>query len=87
MLIEYDDNILSSELTEVVTTIIKIINASIAEREVTISCVYNLFANIKSLITLDQAFNDKLGYGTLEYQFFDLTEDYDAFNFLAKPLP
>ena len=84
MLIEYDDNILSSELTEVVTTIIKIINASIAEREVTISCVYNLFANIKSLITLDQAFNDKLGYGTLEYQFFDLTEDYDAFNFFSE---
>ena len=84
MLIQYDDNILSSELTEVVTTIIKIINASIAEREVTISCVYNLFANIKSLITLDQAFNDKLGYGTLEYQFFDLTEDYDAFNFFSE---
>lgn len=84
MLIQYDDNILSSELIEVVTTIIKIINASVAEREVTISCVYNLFANIKSLITLDQAFNDKLGYGTLEYQFFDLTEDYDAFNFFSE---
>lgn len=84
MLIQYDDNILSSELTEVVTTIVKVINASITEREVTISCVYNLFANIKSLITLDQAFNDKLGYGTLEYQFFDLTEDYDAFNFFSE---
>ena len=84
MLIQYDDNILSSELTEVVTTIVKVINASITEREVTISCVYNLFANIKSLITLDQAFNDKLGYGTLEYQFFDLTEDYDAFIFFSE---
>ena len=84
MLIQYDDNILSSELTEVVTTIVKVINASITEREVTISCVYNLFANIKSLITLDQAFDDKLGYGTLEYQFFDLTEDYDAFIFFSE---
>ena len=84
MLIQYDDNILSSELTEVVTTIVKVINASITEREVTISCVCNLFANIKSLITLDQAFNDKLGYGTLEYQFFDLTEDYDAFIFFSE---
>lgn len=84
MLIQYDDNILSSELIEVVTTIVKVINASITEREVTISCVYNLFANIKSLITLDQAFNDKLGYGTLEYQFFDLTEDYDAFIFFSE---
>ena len=84
MLIQYDDNILSSELTEVATTIIKAINASVTEREVTISCVYNLFANIKSLITLDQAFDDKLGYGTLEYQFFDLTEDYDAFIFFSE---
>ena len=84
MLIQYDDNILSSELTEVATTIIKAINASVTEREVTISCVYNLFANIKSLITLDQAFDDKLGYGTLEYQFFDLAEDYDAFNFFSE---
>lgn len=84
MLIQYDDNILSSELTEVVTTIVKVINASITEREVTISCVCNLFANIKSLITLDQAFDDKLGYGTLEYQFFDLTEDYDAFIFFSE---
>lgn len=84
MLIQYDDNILSSELTEVATTIIKVINASVTEREVTISCIYNLFANIKSLITLDQAFDDKLGYGTLEYQFFDLTEDYDAFIFFSE---
>lgn len=84
MLIQYDDKILSSELTEVVDTIIKVINASVTEREVTISCIYNLFANIKSLITLDQAFDDKLGYGTLEYQFFDLTEDYDAFIFFSE---
>lgn len=84
MLIQYDDKILSSELTEVVDTIIKVINTSVTEREVTISCIYNLFANIKSLITLDQAFDDKLGYGTLEYQFFDLTEDYDAFNFFSE---
>ena len=84
MLIQYDDNILSSELTEVVTTIIKVINASVTEREVTISCVYNLFANIKSIITFDQAFDDKLEYGTLEYQFFDLTEDYDAFIFFSE---
>lgn len=84
MLIQYDDKILSSELTEVVDTIIKVINTSVTEREVTISCIYNLFANIKSLITLDQAFDDKLGYGTLEYQFFDLTEDYDAFIFFSK---
>lgn len=84
MLIQYDDKILSSELTEVVGTIIKVINTSVTEREVTISCIYNLFANIKSLITLDQAFDDKLGYGTLEYQFFDLTEDYDAFIFFSE---
>ena len=84
MLIQYDDKILSSELTEVVDTIIKVINTSVTEREVTISCIYNLFANIKSLITLDQAFDDKLGYGTLEYQFFDLTEDYDAFIFFSE---
>lgn len=84
MLIQYDDNILSSELTEIITTIINAINASVTEREVTISCIYNLFANIKSLITLDQAFDDKLGYGTLEYQFFDLTEDYDAFIFFSE---
>ena len=84
MLIQYDDKILSSELTEVVDTIIKVINASVTEREVKISCIYNLFANIKSLITLDQAFDDKLGYGTLEYQFFDLTEDYDAFIFFSE---
>ena len=84
MLIQYDDKILSNELTEVVDTIIKVINTSVTEREVTISCIYNLFANIKSLITLDQAFNDKLGYGTLEYQFFDLTEDYDAFIFFSE---
>ena len=80
MLIEYDDHILSNELTEVVVTIIKIIDASATEREVTISCLYNLFANIKSLISFDQANDDKLEYCTLEYQFFDLTEDYDAFN-------
>lgn len=84
MLIQYDDNILSSELTEIITTIINAINTSVTEREVTISCIYNLFANIKSLITLDQAFDDKLGYGTLEYQFFDLTEDYDAFIFFSE---
>lgn len=84
MLIQYDDKILSNELTEVVDTIIKVINTSVTEREVTISCIYNLFANIKSLITLDQAFDDKLGYGTLEYQFFDLTEDYDAFIFFSE---
>lgn len=80
MLIEYDDHILSSELTEIVVTIIKIIDASATEREVTISCIYNLFANIKSLISFDQANDDKLEYCTLEYQFFDLTEDYDVFN-------
>lgn len=80
MLIEYDDHILSSELTDVVVTIIKIIEASATEREVTISCIYNLFANIKSLISFDQANDDKLEYCTLEYQFFDLTEDYDVFN-------
>ena len=80
MLIEYDDHILSNELTEVVVTIIKIIDASATEREVTISCLYNLFANIKSLISFDQANDDKLEYCTLEYQFFDLTEDYDVFN-------
>ena len=80
MLIEYDDHILSSELTDVVVTIINIIDASVTEREVTISCTYNLFANIKSLISFDQANEDKLEYCTLEYQFFDLTEDYDVFN-------
>ena len=80
MLIEYDDHILSSELTDVVVTIIKIIEASATEREVTLSCIYNLFANIKSLISFDQANDDKLEYCTLEYQFFDLTEDYDVFN-------
>ena len=80
MLIEYDDHILSSELTDVVVTIINIIDASATEREVTISCIYNLFANIKSLISFDQANDDKLEYCTLEYQFFDLTEDYDVFN-------
>ncbi len=80
MLIEYDDHILSSELTDVIVTIIKIIDASATEREVTISCIYNLFANIKSLISFDQANDDKLEYCTLEYQFFDLTEDYDVFN-------
>ena len=80
MLIEYDDHILSSELTDVVVTIIKIIEASATEREVTISCIYNLFANIKSLISFDQANDDKLEYCTIEYQFFDLTEDYDVFN-------
>ena len=84
MLIEYDDHILSSELTDVVVTIINIIDASATEREVTISCIYNLFANIKSLISFDQANDDKLEYCTLEYQFFDLTEDYDVFNILNE---
>lgn len=84
MLIEYDDHILSNELTEVVVTIIKIIDASATEREVTISCIYNLFANIKSLISFDQANDDKLEYCTLEYQFFDLTEDYDVFNIINE---
>lgn len=84
MLIEYDDHILSNELTEVVVTIVKIIDASATEREVTISCIYNLFANIKSLISFDQANDDKLEYCTLEYQFFDLTEDYDVFNILNE---
>lgn len=84
MLIEYDDHILSSELTDVVVTIINIIDASATEREVTISCIYNLFANIKSLISFDQANDDKLEYCTLEYQFFDLTEDYDVFNIINE---
>ena len=84
MLIEYDDHILSSELTDVVVTIINIIDASATERGVTISCIYNMFANIKSLISFDQANDDKLEYCTLEYQFFDLTEDYDVFNILNE---
>ena len=50
----------------------------------TISCIYNLFANIKSLISFDQANDDKLEYCTLEYQFFDLTEDYDVFNIINE---
>ena len=37
MLIEYDNHILSSELTEVVVTVIKIIDAGATEREVPIS--------------------------------------------------
>lgn len=84
MLIEYDDHILSSELTDVVVTIINIIDTSATERGVTISCIYNMFANIKSLISFDQANDDKLEYCTLEYQFFDLTEDYDVFNILNE---